>query len=111
MIKIKVPTLLIVLFLTFTNFCYAELNEAEEQVIFYMNYLQEMSYTAEYTEGMPKKDVEYLDMTIEEGIKFFVSASIISPRNLAAKNDTEANRIADNENENLMKASPNNEPE
>jgi len=76
MIKIKVPTLLIVLFLTFTNFCYAELNEAEEQVIFYMNYLQEMSYTAEYTEGMPKKDVEEY---LEENINYISETYKISP--------------------------------
>jgi len=60
---------------------------------------------------LPEKDVEYLDMTIEEGIKFFVSASIISPRNLAARNNTETNKITNSNNENLMKASPNNEPE
>ncbi|MDP8298822.1 MAG: hypothetical protein P9L88_02840 [Candidatus Tantalella remota] len=61
----KLLILIIVLFLTYANFCYAELNEAEEQVVFYMNYLQEMSYTAEYSEGMSKKDVgEYLNENI-----------------------------------------------
>jgi len=64
-----------------------------------------------YVVLIPEKDVEYLDMTIEEGIKFFVSASIISPRNLAARKDARSNEIADSENENLMKASHNNEPE
>lgn len=33
----------------------------------------------------PEKDVEYLDMTIEESIKFFVSGSIICPANLKLK--------------------------
>ncbi|MCP4581328.1 MAG: DUF502 domain-containing protein [candidate division Zixibacteria bacterium] len=33
----------------------------------------------------PEKDVEFLDMTIEEGVKFFVSGSIISPSILATK--------------------------
>jgi uncharacterized membrane protein len=33
----------------------------------------------------PEKDVEFLDMTIEEGIKFFVSGSIISPSILTPK--------------------------
>jgi len=33
----------------------------------------------------PEKDVEFLDITIEEGIKFFVSGSIISPSILKAK--------------------------
>jgi len=60
---------------------------------------------------LPEKDVEYLDMTIEEGIKFLVSASIISPRNLAARNNTGLNEITKSDNENLMKASSNNEPE
>lgn len=33
----------------------------------------------------PETDIEYLDMTIEEGIKFFVSGSIISPASLKLK--------------------------
>jgi len=36
----------------------------------------------------PEKDVEYLDMTIEESIKFFVSGSIICPANLKLKKET-----------------------
>jgi uncharacterized membrane protein len=48
---------------------------------------------------LPEKDVEYLDMTIEEGIKFFVSASIISPLNLAARNKAEAKNIINSDKE------------
>ena len=41
----------------------------------------------------PEKDVEYLDMTIEEGIKFFVSGSIISPARISPRYVTEKKRI------------------
>jgi uncharacterized membrane protein len=34
----------------------------------------------------PKEDVVPLDMTIEEGIKFFVSGGIAAPEKLAHKN-------------------------
>ena len=60
---------------------YAELNEAEEQVVFYMNYLQEMSYTAEYTEGVPKKDVESY---LTENINFISETFKISPADINA---------------------------
>ena len=74
--RIKTLILLIILALTFSNFCYAEFNEAEEQVVYHMNYLKEMSYTAEYTEGMPKKDAEgYLD----ENISYISETYRISP--------------------------------
>jgi len=77
--RIKILILLIVLSLMFVSFCHAELNEAEEQVVFNMNYLQEMSYTAEHTEGMSKKDVEgYLD----ENIIYISEAYKISPNDI-----------------------------
>ena len=41
-----------------------------------------------YVALFPKDDVTILDMTIEEGIKFFVSASINSPSRLELKNYT-----------------------
>ena len=72
----KTLILFIISALTFTNFCYAELNEAEEQVVFCMNYLQEMAYTAEYTEGMPKK---YVEEYLNENINYISEAYKISP--------------------------------
>lgn len=59
--------------------CHAEISKAEEQVVFYMNYLVEMSYTAEHTEGMPKKDVENY---LTENIVFLSETFEISPRDI-----------------------------
>lgn len=51
-----------------------------------------------YVALFPEPDVTFLDMTIEEGIKFFVSASIISPASLRSK--IYANLIASGGNNN-----------
>ena len=51
-----------------------------------------------YVALFPEADVVFLDMSIEEGIKFFVSASIISPAVLKSK--IYANLIASEENNN-----------
>ena len=76
MIKTKCFLAIFLLTVSMGVYAYAELNEAEEQVVFYLNYLQEMSYTAEHTEGMPKKDVTgYLD----ENISYISEAYKMSP--------------------------------
>ena len=60
---------LIIFFLIFIfalKLSYAEMNDSEKDIIYLMDRLQEMSYTAEYTEGMKKKHVEeFLTENIE----------------------------------------------
>jgi len=43
----------------------------------------------------PEDEVIHLDMTIEDGIKFFVSGSIISPEYLHARRDTQQVKVLD----------------
>ena len=63
----KIICLAIILLALICFKSYAELSVDENEVIFYMNFLQEMSYTAEYTEGMEKKHVEqFLTENIEK---------------------------------------------
>ena len=76
-----VKILLIVLLLgaLVIGFAHAELTRAEGQVIYYMDYLQEMTYTAGYTEKMPKKDIEAY---LKENIQYISEAYKITPEDI-----------------------------
>jgi len=51
----------------------------------------------------PENEVIHLNMTIEEGVKFFVSGSIISPEHLYARKDTQQVKFADKQSKNQIK--------
>jgi len=51
----------------------------------------------------PEDEVIHLKMTIEEGVKFFVSGSIISPEYLYAKQDIQQVKFADRQSKNQVK--------
>lgn len=51
---------------------YADLGEAEKEVVHFMNYLQEMAFTGENTEGIPNGDIEkFVDENIATMAKVY----------------------------------------
>lgn len=54
----------------------AEITETEKEVVAFMSYLQEMTFTGEYTEGIPKKEMEmFLNSNIDNLAKVYKVSS------------------------------------
>jgi hypothetical protein len=68
--KIIISTLVALIFLVSRSF--AEPTAAEKEVVDFVDYMQEMSYTGEYTEGIPHDDImKFLEENITNMAKIY----------------------------------------